>query len=556
MHGKKARKSPTGKLLKFLFRPSVWTAVYLILAPVAALVELGLAYAMSSAVDYALNGSLEDAGFYGLAYGCYILLSMICGYFCKRVRQQVLADTMVELKQKVYTSVMSLTLGQFQQKNSGGYLADLTTNMELVRDSLFQVMLTLYPEVLQFLVATVAMFWLSPWMGGYVILLAVAQMVIPAIFSKPIEERGRRFTQGQEHYTVTVKENLQSFQTAKLFHMEDYLAKRQRSACQQAEQARCASKSMNAFSYEVSFAIGNAIYLGIFLIGALMVIQGKLALAAVVAASQLMVYIASPLTTMSGDLAELKSTAQAAENFVTLLEQKPQSSGTLRPETVTTGLEVKNLCYAYPEHPVLEGLNVRFTLGKKYVILGGSGCGKSTLLKLLAGLDSAYQGQILLDGTSIGSLEPGVYTRLVSCMPQEPFLFDGSIRMNVALGRAATDEQIIRALDDAGLGDYLRRQPEGLDTQVGENAGQMSGGEKQRLSIARVLLFPAPILLMDESTSHLDPTTAAEIESLIFHRPDTTVIFVTHNLTPQTAEAADQIYELRQGRLVERTEVE
>jgi ABC-type bacteriocin/lantibiotic exporter with double-glycine peptidase domain len=219
-------------------------------------------------------------------------------------------------------------------------------------------------------------------------------------------------------------------------------------------------------------------------------------------------------------------------------------------------LEVKNLCYSYPEHPVLEGLNVRFALGKKYVILGGSGCGKSTLLKLLAGLDSSYEGRILLDGTSIGSVEPGVYNRLVSCMPQEPFLFDGSIRMNVALGRSATDEQITRALEDAGLGEYLRRQPNGLDTQVGENAGQMSGGEKQRLSIARVLLFPAPILLMDESTSHLDPTTAAEIEGLIFHRPDTTVIFVTHNLTPQTAEAADQIYELRQGKLVERTEAE
>jgi ABC-type multidrug transport system fused ATPase/permease subunit len=137
-------------------------------------------------------------------------------------------------------------------------------------------------------------------------------------------------------------------------------------------------------------------------------------------------------------------------------------------------------------------------------------------------------------------------------MPQEPFLFDGSIRMNVALGREASDEQIMEALKNAGLEDYLRRQPQGLDTNVGENAGQMSGGEKQRLSIARVLLFPAPILLMDESTSHLDPTTAAEIEELIFSRPDTTVIFVTHNLTAQTAANADKVLELREGKLTER----
>jgi ATP-binding cassette subfamily B protein len=538
--------------MKILLRPSPWLVVYLFLAPVNALVELGLAYAMSTAVDYAMNGSLSTAGRYVAFYVAYILLSMASGYFCKRVRQKVISHGMVALKQEVYDGVMALSLSRFMEKNSGGYLAELTTNMDMVRDSLLQVVLTLYPELLQFLVATVAMFWLSPWMGGYVILLAVGQMVIPTIFAKKIEERGRKFTQAQEGYTVTVKENLQSFQTAKLFHMEQFLAQRQRAACKRAEEARCNSKSMNALSYEVSFAIGNAIYLGIFLIGALMVIRGSLTLAAIVAASQLMVYIASPLTTVSGDIAEVKSATQVAENFAALLEKPEEAPGTEHPETVTAGLTLEGLSYSYPEHPVLQGLSYTFEHGKKYVILGGSGCGKSTLLKLLTGLDGAYGGEILLDGASIRDIDRGAYTRLVSCMPQEPFLFDGSIRMNVALGREASDEQITEALKNAGLEDYLRRQPQGLDTNVGENAGQMSGGEKQRLSIARVLLFPAPILLMDESTSHLDPTTAAEIEELIFSRPDTTVIFVTHNLTAQTAANADKVLELREGKLTER----
>jgi ABC-type multidrug transport system fused ATPase/permease subunit len=215
-------------------------------------------------------------------------------------------------------------------------------------------------------------------------------------------------------------------------------------------------------------------------------------------------------------------------------------------------MEVQGVTYSYPDHDVLKGIDYRFNQGEKYVILGESGCGKSTLLKLLAGLEQPHGGQIAIDGIDTSDIEAGAYTRLVSCLPQEPFLYDGTIRLNVALGRTATDQQILNALHEAGLDEYLKRLPEGLDTNVGENAAQMSGGEKQRLSIARVLLFPAPILLMDESTSHLDPATAEEIESLIFTRPNTTVIFVTHNLTEKTAERADHILRLQNGRLTER----
>lgn len=525
---------------------------FLIMAPVSAVLEVALAYAMAAAVDYAMYGELSEIGKYVLWFGFYIILNFLGGYGYKRIRWKLLTKTMADLKIDLHASILSMSLDSFQQRNSAEYISEMTTYMDILQNSYFSIILGLYPEGLKFIISTIAIFFISPVMGFFVLLLAVAQMCVPHFFSEQISEKGKTAAKRQEEHLVALKENFLSFQTVKMFHLAEIMKDKQREKAQKAEDAKYRSKSLNALSYELSFVFGCMMYLGIYLVGAWLVMKGYIRIADVICVSQLMVYVTSPLTSISGDIAEFKSSSQIAEEVLNILHQERVPDGGIQKSGVEKGVILQDVSFSYGERTILNHISFSFEKGKKYLILGESGCGKSTLLQLISRMYQPDSGRILLDQDVISEIRSEDYVKMVSCIPQEPFLYDDTLGNNVALFRNTEPKQVIRALQDAGLEEYLKRHPEGIEVKIGENASQMSGGEKQRISIARVLLAGSPIILMDESTSHLDPDTAAEIETFLFQLPDVMVIFVTHAVQNRTKELADMILELRDGKLHER----
>lgn len=526
-------------------------SAYLFLAPLSALVEIGLAAAIAAAVDYALSGTLENIGAYIVVYLGYVLLELLVGYGCKRLRFSILSRMTQALKDDLHGAILAMPYMQFREGNSAAYLAELTDHAESVRNSYFSIFLSLYPEALQFAVAGAAMLWISPLLGGYVLLLACLQLTIPVLFSKKLSEKGEKTAGMNKAYMVTAKENLLSHETSTLFQITGALNLRHAEKNKAAERARLESKSMNSLCYELSFALGDVMYLGIYLVGAFLALTGHIGVPSIVAASQLMVYIARPLTTISSDIAELKSAAKVVGNILRLLCTPPAPQEG-KPCSFTDSIALQDVSFSYDGKPVLEQLSYRFQKGKKYMILGESGCGKSTLLKLLSRLLSPGAGMISLDGVDIQSIDRKGYAEIVGCVPQEPYLFDDTILENVRLYRPFTEAQVMDALQKAGLYKYVLSLPNGIHTNPGENANQMSGGEKQRLAIARALLASPQILLVDEGTSHLDTATATDIESLIFSISDTTVIFVSHILRDQTLHMADTVLDIRGGIITER----
>ena len=545
------KRRPLWLFGRYIKTSPLYLTLFLIFAPLSALIEIGLAAAMASAIDYAMAGRLSDMGKYVIAYAGYVLLSFIAGYGTKRFRTLLLGKAVPALKNDVYTHVMRMPYPDFKAQNSAGYHAQLTSNIEIIRDSYFTALLRLYPELLQFVVATVLMVVLSPWLGGYVLLLAVLQLAVPAVFSKRIAEKGKRYAELNESYMVTAKEDLLSYETSTLYQILGFLDRRHRWKSWETENARSASKLENSLSYEVSFAIGNVMYLGIYVIGAVLVLTGHLTVAAIVAAAQLMVYIANPLTTISGDIAELKSALGLASDYARLVTGPVEPEGGSASGVVAGDLELREISFSYGERKLRGGVSYTFQKGKKYIIHGESGCGKSTLLKIIERLLPLESGGVTLNGTDIGSIDRKAYARMLCCIPQEPFLFDDTILENVRLYRDYTEADVLEALGKAGLTACVKRLPDGIHTRIGENASFLSGGEKQRLAIARALLSSPEILLVDEGTSHLDPDTAREIESLIFSMPDMTVIAVSHILHDSTVRMAGRLLRMEGGKLRE-----
>ena len=223
------------------------------------------------------------------------------------------------------------------------------------------------------------------------------------------------------------------------------------------------------------------------------------------------------------------------------------SGGPYPPEIV-----LRDVSFTYEDGaPVLEQLNLTVPAGKVVALVGHSGAGKSTLLSLLQGFYKPDQGELLLDGMPMGRIPLGTLRRSIAYVPQETFLFSGTIRENIGYGRlGASQEEIMQAAKAANTLDFINRLPEGFDTQVGERGARLSGGQRQRIAIARAILKDAPVLLLDEATSALDTETehlVQEALARLMHRR--TTIVIAHRLS--TIQNADLIAVMDHGKVVE-----
>ena len=212
---------------------------------------------------------------------------------------------------------------------------------------------------------------------------------------------------------------------------------------------------------------------------------------------------------------------------------------------VQDAITIENLSFHYGSKSILEDLSLHFKKGGKYAITGPSGCGKSTLLKLLLGWLPDYGGTIRFDGRDARDFTPEQLQQQMSCIEQNVFLFNATIRENITLGGSFSEERLGKALRDSALAGDLASMPDGLDTAVGEEGGNLSGGQRQRVAIARALIHGRSVLLVDEGTSALDQENADIVEKSLLANPDLTLILVSHHLTPERKTQFTQVFDLQ-----------
>ncbi|WP_341280896.1 ABC transporter ATP-binding protein [Paenibacillus sp. FSL H8-0537] len=259
--------------------------------------------------------------------------------------------------------------------------------------------------------------------------------------------------------------------------------------------------------------------------------------------------IYDPLTTALTSYAEFRYNEQAGKRIIELLEE-PVMSGEKQPPA-GHDLVFDNVTFGYNEHAVIQQASLSLPSGSFTALVGPSGSGKSTVLRLIARFYDPSEGQVLLSGENIREMNPEALLRKVSMVFQDVYLFQDTIANNIRVGKAgATQHEVEQAARQACCHDFIMKLPLGYETLVGEGGSTLSGGEKQRISIARAILKDAPIVLLDEATASLDPENEADIQQAIDRLiQGRTVIAIAHRL--KTVMNADQIIVLDQGQIVE-----
>ena len=545
----------------------VWSVVLLLVAKLA---TLAVPFTFKWATD-ALTGA-DTAPVQASNWALWVVASpivMTLGYGGLRVVMGVLTQwrdgifarvamhAVRKLAYLTFVHMHELSLRFHLERKTGGLTRVLERGRNGIETIVRMVILQLVPTIVEVTLLMAVLLWKFDW--RYVLATLITVVVYMYYTYIATEWRigiRRKMNDSDTEANTKAIDSLLNYETVKYFNSEEREAARYDRSMERYEQA-----SVKAYTSLAVLNTGQAI---IFTAGltATMVMcafgvrSGHNTVGDFVMVNAMMIQLYQPLNFMGMVYREIKQAIIDIEKMFTVLSRNPEikdSPGAV-PLIVTSGnVRFDNVQFAYePDRPILKGLTFDVPAGKTVAIVGPSGAGKSTISRLLFRLYDVSSGRILIDGQDIRDVTQASLRASIGMVPQDTVLFNDTIRYNIRYGRwEASDAEVEEAARLAQIDGFIRMSPKGYETQVGERGLKLSGGEKQRVAIARTVLKAPPILVLDEATSALDSHTEREIQdSLERVSRNRTSLVIAHRLS--TIVTADEIIVLDQGRIAER----
>jgi ABC-type transport system involved in Fe-S cluster assembly fused permease/ATPase subunit len=492
-----------------------------------------------------------------LAYGGMRVLMALLTQTRDGIFAKVAMNAVRRLAYRSFEHMHQLSLRFHLERKTGGLTRVLERGRNAIETIVRMVIMQLVPTIIELALVTAVLLYQFDWRYVAVILATVTGYIVFTYYATEwrIGIR-RRMNDSDTDANVKAIDSLLNYETVKYFGAEEREARRYDRSMARYEEA-----SVKAY---VSLAVLNAGQATIFTLGlaAVMVMcaygiqRGAYTIGDLVMINTMMIQLYQPLNFMGMVYREIKQAVIDIEMMFDILDIEPEIKdrpGAKALEVARGAIRFENVCFAYePERQILKGLTFEVPAGHTVAVVGPSGAGKSTISRLLFRFYEVTAGRISIDGQDIRDVTQKSLRAAIGMVPQDTVLFNDTIRYNIRYGRwDASDAEVEGAARLAQIDDFIRMSPKGYDTEVGERGLKLSGGEKQRVAIARTILKAPAILLLDEATSALDSHTEKEIQDALdrVSRNRTTLV-IAHRLS--TIIGADEIIVLDQGRIVER----
>ena len=457
---------------------------------------------------------------------------------------------------ETFTHIHRLSMRYHLTRKTGGLSRIIERGVKGVDFLLRFLLFSIGPLVLELLmIAGILFFLFDVWYLAVIVLtIAVYVWFTFAVTEWRVKLRKVMNEQDTDANQKAI-DSLLNFETVKYFGAEAREARRYDRAMEQYESAALKTAYSLAFlNFGQAFLITAGLVI-VMVMAAVGVERGHLTVGDFVMVNAYMIQITMPLNFLGTVYREIRQALVDMGEMFDLLEQPAEVSDKPGADVLKVqggAVELRDVHFGYdPERAILKGVSLRVGAGETVAIVGSSGSGKSTIGRLLFRFYDVTRGALLIDGQDLRDVTQVSLHDAIGVVPQDTVLFNDTIRYNIAYGRdGATEDQIMQAARDAQIHDFIMRLPDGYDTQVGERGLKLSGGEKQRVGIARTLLKNPPILLLDEATSALDTDTEQEIQGALARAAEgRTVLMIAHRLS--TVADADRIIVLEDGHIVE-----
>lgn len=531
---------------KYLFgKNTVRTSLLLVFLTMRTMGTVGVAVLLNYVIDtvsMAISKQNET-----LIYSCIInclVYAAVLGlviYISDKLKAATLCNTMTKIRNDIMQGVMHMSVPELKKKNYAEYITLLNQNLSSLEENYFKNILGMYGDFLGIICAVILLFRINYIIAIVSIIAMSIPSLIPKLFGGTLGKKQADIMGKTTSYNKIVKDIFEGFEVIKLFSITDKLEKKHMDSSSELEKSKERFASKMGVVYGLATMSSVAVQFLIMSLAGIYAVKGLVSLGSIIAVTQLTGQVISPAFQMSTKISQLKST-KPIESQVTELCKIKSSPVCIR--NLENKLKLENVSFSYENEVVLEHLDAEFKTGKKYAVVGESGSGKSTLLKIISG-EQGYVEGIEIDGHKDSLCD-------ATMISQNVFLFDDTIRNNITLYGDFDDNEVNDAIKTVGLSETVDKLDDGLDTCVEENGRRFSGGERQRIALARALLYKKNLLLLDEVTSSLDNENASNVENNIAGLSDVTCISVMHRLVASSLKKYDEIYVMERGKLVEK----
>lgn len=457
------------------------------------------------------------------------------------------------IRHKVFAALRKLCPAKLEGRDKGNLISIITTDIELLE--VFYAH-TISPIAIATLTSIIMVIFIGRyhWLAGLLALAAylIVGVAIPMWNGKRGSQKGMEFRTNFGELNSFVLDSLrgldETIQYGQGEKRKEQMSERSKNLAGMQESLSKMEGSQRSFTNMVILLAS----FGMLALTIWLYAKGEMGFEGILTCTIAMMGSFGPVVALSSLSNNLNQTLASGERVLSLLEETPlveEIPGDVETEHEFTGAEAENVTFAYGEEVILDNYSLKLQPGKITGIHGASGSGKSTLLKLLMRFWDVQDGSVSVDGTDVRKIPTKHLRDMESYVTQETHLFHDSIANNIAIAKpGASREEIMEAAKKASIHDFIMTLPKGYDTEVGELGDTLSGGEKQRIGIARAFLHECPLILLDEPTSNLDSLNEGIIlKSLKESAEKKTVVLVSHRVS--TMNVADVVYEMENGRI-------
>ena len=514
---------------------------------------LGVSWLTGELIDCASgNGRFSIGGL--LIISLFIALFFLtASYVTYYAKPRYIRKAMQNYKEALFGKLLDKNIMSFRSESTATYLSALTNDCASIEANYLDKEFMFIFRVTSFVSSLAMMIYYSPFLT----LIAVGVTFLPLLVSL---SSGRKMSKAEvtvsdrnKSFTATVTDCLNGFSVIKSFRAERPVSDLFSDENARLENSKCNRARLQIFISTLGQLSGLIAQVSVFFAGAYLALSGKgITAGTVMIFVNLMNFVVAPVAELPGLLAARKASRALIDKIAGSLEKSTFAEGNEELSTLEKGISVKDVFFSYEDgKEVLHDVSFDFEAGKSYAIVGASGSGKSTLLNLImsGACGAEYSGSILWDDIDLKDSSSDSFFDQVSSIDQNVFVFNSSIKDNITMFRDFPDEDVNEAIRRSNLNELIGERGTGL--MCGESGKALSGGEKQRISIARSLLKRSSVLVADEITAALDSQTAHKVSSDILDLKGITRIVVTHSLEESLMRRYDKILVMRDGRIEE-----
>ncbi|MGN1338637.1 MAG: ABC transporter ATP-binding protein [Candidatus Coprovivens sp.] len=486
-----------------------------------------------------------------IVYGILLVISTILGYVENYPEQQIINGLYLDFKLQALRKMKTIGYLEYQKFGTGRLIQKIEDGAMASRD----VMVDFWLKILRWLLPTILFSLIFIFnvkkelvlfvLVGYVIVIFVSNVILKKLYV--LKEKILFNQEFLNKHLVRGLMELVVFRTNKKYDTEIMITKE---GIKNIVDGKTKIKLVHEVFFSLFALIVNVLKV---IILAYAVIEGDLTVGAVVTIISLLGKAYEPIAIFNVEYVDYKLNKITVNKYLEFLNVKDDDAlenGKVI-KKVDGRIEFKNVCFGYEDNQVIDGLSLVIETGTSIALVGESGSGKSTIIKLLMGLIKPDDGKVLVDGIDLKKVSLNSYYDHVSYVSQEVPIFDGTLRENLVFDKNVSDDEIIEVLKFVSLEQFYSKLQNGLDTELGERGIKLSGGEKQRVALARLFFEDTKIIILDEPTSALDNITEKKVMNSIFEKlSNRTVIMIAHRL--DSIKNVEEVLVLKDGEIVER----